>query len=758
MHAPDRDTPSSLRFAVAACWLVVGAGLVVYALHVAVGLWAEGRATAVMDGWLYEGVLVATAIGLVVRAVVVPRDRAAWSLIAVAVCCWVAADLYWWLALGDLDEPPTPSPADALYLAFYPFAYAGLVLLIRARVRHFHASQWLDGIAASLVISAAATALVLPAVRSGADDAAEVLTNFAYPVGDVVIVALVAMLAGISRWRPEPAVVLFAAGCGVFAFADAVYLYQVTQETYVEGSWVDLFWPVGLVAMGVAAWLPAGRSRQGRLDGWAVMVLPAAVALAALALLVHASFTEVDPLTVWLAAGALLVSMARAGLTFRENIALADSHRQAITDSLTGLPNRRLFNDRAEHGIARARRDGGRVALMLLDLDRFKEINDTLGHHSGDVLLIEIARRLRRCLRESDTVARLGGDEFAVLLPGVADEGAATAVARSLARTITEPVVVEGLSLDTEASIGIALFPDHGDTVSELLQRADVAMYAAKGDHSGHAVYGPERDGNSAERLRLMGELRRAIDGGELVLHYQPKFDLATGGLAGVEALVRWEHPGRGLLPPAQFIPYAEHTTLITPLTLHILRRALTQARAWRQAGHTVPVAVNVSARNLLDPAFADDVITALTELGLPASSLELEITETVLMANPQRALEVLGRLSAAGVRSSIDDFGSGYHSLDHLKRLPIDVLKIDKSFVIGMTESPADAMIVRSTIDLGRNLGLRVVAEGIEDEAVLTALVDLGCDIGQGFHLGRPVPAQELDLALLERGLAAAG
>jgi len=430
--------------------------------------------------------------------------------------------------------------------------------------------------------------------------------------------------------------------------------------------------------------------------------------------------------------------MVRAGLTFRENIA------QAVTDTLTGLPNRRLFHDRVEQAINRARRQGERAAVMIIDLDRFKEVNDTLGHHCGDLLLEEIAHRLRGRLRESDTVARLGGDEFAVLLPNVPDAASAERVAMELGDAISESIVVEGLSLDTEASIGITLFPDHGADVTELLQRADVAMYTAKSESLPFSVYGSEQDDYSPRRLALVGELRRAIEQGELVLHYQPKVHLASGELVGAEALVRWQHPERGLLPPSEFIPFAEHTTLMKPLTLYVLGRALEECGRWESDGHALAVAVNISARNLLDAEFAGSVAASLERAGLFPDRLELELTETALMGNTARALEVLRPLSETGVVLSIDDFGVGYTSLNQLKSLPIRVLKIDRSFVINMPTDAADAMIVRSTIELGHNLGLQVVAEGIESREIHDTLRDLGCDVGQGYHLGRPMPPAE--------------
>jgi diguanylate cyclase (GGDEF)-like protein len=421
------------------------------------------------------------------------------------------------------------------------------------------------------------------------------------------------------------------------------------------------------------------------------------------------------------------------------------NEHQALHDALTDLPNRTLFHDRVGQALAVARREHIPVAVMIMDLDRFKEVNDTLGHASGDELLMQAGVRLRAALRESDTVARLGGDEFGVLLPKVVDSAAAASVARKLRKALEEPFTIHGLALQIEASVGIALYPEHGDDVHSLLQRADVAMYVAKEQPGGCETYAKERDDYSPDRLTMLTELRRAIDQGELVLHYQPKAELRSGEVKGVEALVRWSHPVRGLMPPDDFIPLAQKTGVIVPLTFFVLNEALRQCRTWQLEGLDLCVGVNISARNLLDVHLPDTVGELLGRWEVSPSLLELEITESTILADPIRAMHVLSRLSGMGVRLAIDDFGTGYSSLAYLKRLPVDELKIDKSFVQGMEEDEDDAVIVRSTIDLGRNLGLRVVAEGVETAEAWSRLVALGCDAAQGYYLSRPVPAAEL-------------
>lgn len=420
-----------------------------------------------------------------------------------------------------------------------------------------------------------------------------------------------------------------------------------------------------------------------------------------------------------------------------------ENRRQARHDALTGLPNRSWFYERTR-AILRSGRRSGRSAVMIMDLDRFKEVNDTLGHHSGDLLLQAAASRIKHAVRDSDIAARLGGDEFAVLLPG-SSRDAARQVALRVREALEERFNVAGATVDIEASIGIALFPEHADEVETLLQRADLAMYEAKARHTGVRFYSPELDNGHPSQLTLLGELRQAIEREELVLHYQPKAALETGEVTQVEALVRWQRPEHGLVPPGEFIPLAERTGLIKQISAYVLDTALRQLRSWLDSGLDLSVAVNLSARNLLEGDLADHIGALLLRRGVPAARLILEITESTIMEDPERALCVLSRLSEMGVRVAIDDFGVGYSSLSYLRRLPVNEIKIDRTFVANMDSEEGDALIVRSTIDLGRNLGMKVVAEGVETEAVWDELGALGCDYAQGWYLGRPMPAAEL-------------
>ena len=418
---------------------------------------------------------------------------------------------------------------------------------------------------------------------------------------------------------------------------------------------------------------------------------------------------------------------------------------RATYDNLTQLPNRVLFDERLQQAILIARREKWAFALMAMDLDRFKEINDTLGHQVGDQVLRHVAACTRACLRESDTVARMGGDEFTLLLATARDVEGAVAVAKKVLHALSKPFDAGGRSLEIGASLGIAIFPQHGEDPASLLRNADAAMYVAKQSHTGYRVYSEELSQGADDRMALQGELRRAIAGEELVLHYQPKIDFAAEQVSGVEALVRWQHPRHGLMFPDTFIPLAEQSGLIKPLTRWVLRTALRQCGQWQQAGLAFSTSVNISALNIQDPEFPGEVAALLREFPVPPQLLELEITETAVMSEPVRAVECLRKLNALGLQIAIDDFGTGYSSMAYLKELLVAKIKIDKSFVKDMAVSHNDAVIVRSTVELGRNLGLKVVAEGVEDRAVWDRLKDMGCDSAQGYYMSRPLPPAEL-------------
>ncbi len=548
-----------------------------------------------------------------------------------------------------------------------------------------------------------------------------------------------------ARTRPRPAAFLIGTGGNLLAVAAAAAV--LTALSVVPRTGGAPFLAADLPAIfAAAAALLAVRAVGARRDDVVFTVLAGAgtLGLAPIAVLVADFSAALLP--------GLLLPLVALHVAGRHALL---SENRALHDVLTGLPNRALFQDRVDRALSSAQRERTKPVVMLLDLDKFKEVNDTLGHHRGDELLKLVGPRIAAVLRSSDTVARLGGDEFAVLLPTAPDAEAGAEVGQKILQALERPFRIDGADLEVGASLGIACFPEHGEDVDTLMQRADMAMYLAKGTRSGHELF--DVAGGRPDPLAVVGDLRRGMSDGELGVLYQPKVDLATGEVRGAEALVRWEHPLRGLVLPGSFVGHAEHTGLIRPLTMHVLGTALAQVGEWRDAGLDMTVAVNLSMRSLLDRALIEDVEALLAKYDVPPQALVLELTESTIMADPQRALEILDALHALGVGLSIDDFGTGYSSLAYLKRLPVDEIKIDRSFVVGMKHDRSDATIVRSTIDLARNLGLRVVAEGVEDVHVRNELAGLGCDQGQGWYFSRPLEGAALLAWAGARDLAAA-
>jgi diguanylate cyclase (GGDEF)-like protein len=444
---------------------------------------------------------------------------------------------------------------------------------------------------------------------------------------------------------------------------------------------------------------------------------------------------------------ALLIFQYLVGELLKSKQRGDELRRMATTDELTGLPNREVFRRALDERIATATARNEDFGVMLLDLDRFKEVNDTLGHHYGDELLHNLGPRLAEAIGTGGLVARLGGDEFAILpAQATSDTDELEAIAQRLIESVKQPVLVDEMTLEVGGSVGVSRFPRDGDDPHSLLRSADVAMYAAKEAHVSCKVYAAALDRHSVRRLSVLSEFRRALDHDEIVVFYQPIVQMNGTCVHGAEALVRWQHPELGLLPPSDFIPIVEQTDLIAPLTRHVLERAVVDCARWRRAGQDLTVSVNLSVRNLLDPDLPSVLRKLLALHGLAPEALQLEITESMLMSDPDRSLTTLTALSQLGVGLSVDDYGTGYSSLANLRRLPIDELKLDRSFVSPMLSDENDLIIVRSTINLGHDLGLAVVAEGVEDEATLTRLADLGCDLAQGYHFSKPLPSQDFD------------
>ena len=700
------------------------------------------------DGWLQGAGYVTAAAVAVVRPLSSPVERRITGWLAAAVAARALGFVLFLAVVRRRVPPPYPSIADAAWLSMYVLMLAGIVELARLRSRRLSVTLILDGAVGALAAASVAVTLLYGTIRSIAQPgtpAVELAVNLAYPVLDLMLlVVFIATLLG-YKWRPPAAAWVLAAGVTGFAVIDGIFVYQASAGTFRPGTVLSSASLAVMAVIVTAVWLPRPR-RNGSREPLPDVLLPGFFALVCLGLLVFATQREVPVLGVALAGAGVLVALARTGLSFRAVRLIAEHRREARTDELTGLANRRAFNERLERSLDRRPADG-RLALLVLDLDDFKAVNDSLGHHYGDELLRLAAPRLQQAVRGEDMVARIGGDEFGVLLAD-ADGPLAARVAERLRAGFRRPYRLGSRSLVIAPSIGIALVPDDGREPVELLQHADLAMYEAKATRSGHAFFSRQLHPAGRMRLETTERLRAAIQGGEMVVHFQPQISLRTGAVTGVEALARWRHPEHGIVLPARFLQQVESGGLMPLLTAVVLEQAIRQAVAWHAAGQRLTMAVNLSVTNLLDPHFPDQVVGLLAGSGLPPRTLELELTEDLFMADPARARTAIARLLEAGVSLVVDDYGTGFSSLGSLRDLrDIQGLKLDRSFVTNMDTDGRAHAIVESTINLARALGMNVVAEGVETASVRDRLTALGCDLAQGYLFGLPLPADELDL-----------
>jgi len=701
----------------------------------------------VIRDWVTSAVYILVGVIVCWRAVRTTEARRSWMIFAFGISVYGLGNVLWAAWIEHLPNPPIPSICDGMWLTLYPCCYIGILGLARIKQRRVPARIGLDGIIAGLGVAAiGATIVVRPVLASVSGNTAAVVTEMAYPLCDLLLAALVVGVLALRGWRLDRMWAMLGAGFLALATADCMYALQVAGGASAPSSTTNLAYDIGMLLLAFAAWQPAATVETDTVPNTAVLGIPAAFTVSALGLLIYDHFSRLDPVALALAIFTILASFARTGLAFRDARGLAETRRQALTDDLTSMPNRRHFLRRLHDAITAARASDTSVALLLFDLDHFKELNDTLGHDAGDQLLCQVGERLHTVLRSSDTAARLGGDEFGVLLSDACDAARAERVADKILEAIAKPFPIKDLNLRVTASIGIALFPEHARDDEQLMQHADVAMYEAKSTQSGRSCYASERDKNSLERLTLAGELSRALDSGEIQAYFQPKADASSGKIVGVEALVRWLHPERGMIAPDQFVALAEQAGLGRALTHRMLELALTQVKAWRQAGLDLHVAVNTTVADLLDTNFPAEVAATLDAHGLAPEVLVLEVTENMVLADPVRIGDVLAQLGELGLGLSLDDFGTGYSSLTHLKALPVGEVKIDRSFVARMTSDPVDAAIVEATIQLAHSIGSRVVAEGIEDQTTWSSLVENHCEFVQGYALSRPLPAAELE------------
>jgi len=709
--------------------------------------------------WLRSDVLYAplepmAAVLCLSRAWFSSRDRTAWLLVGAAITAYAVGDAIWFLAYSD-PQPPSPSAADGFWLSFYVLVFAGTATLVHGHMRLRQRTLWLDGAIGGLVVAAVG----LPAILEGGVGFAgsttqAVAVNFTYPILDLSLVAAIVAVFALTGWRPGAMWILYGGGLMALTVADVMFLTAPTMAAVALG--LRPIYTLSLLLIGLASWQTTDDVAHVDMRSVRVMILPSAFALVAAGVLGYAAVRHVPLLAVALALAALVGVICRTSLTIREIQTLSHAHAAALRDELTGLGNRRSLQEEVEARIGQSR--SRPLAVLLLDLDSFKDLNDVLGHDIGDLLLVDVATRLREAARADDLIVRMGGDEFAVLLDAPEDAATVAAAAARILAALDRSFLLDGMQLHIAASIGSALYPEHGEDTQTLLRHADIAMYEAKAHGNAYRVYrGEAEDAHTRDRLMLVEELRRAVGNGGLEVHYQPKASLATGEITGAEALVRWRHPTRGLLAPAEFLSAAERTGTLRTMTRFVLDRALQDCSRWLADGYDLSVAVNLSTIDLLDPDLACDVAERLAEHGVPPRRLRVEVTEEVVMSDPNRSQAVLESLSAEGIAIALDDFGTGYSSLARLARLPVAELKIDRSFVACMTTDPGRAAIVRSTIHLAHDLGLTVVAEGIEHRPQWDLLAELGCDEAQGYLLATPLPAAELEAMLLEQHRRAA-
>ena len=692
-----------------------------------------------------------------------PANRRAWLAIATGTALWVLGDIVFEWIHVTRGSVPYPSLADALYLVGYPVYGFGLFLLARHKWRASERGH----VANSAIIMVAFGLLtwvfaVQPTLGAEGISGLGGLVEVAYPAMDIFLLGLLAHFVGSRQWRALSYRLLTGAVL-LLVVTDTVNNFAIMPESSSQRSLFDVGWTMSYVLIGVAALHPSMRritnpNIESDAHLMASFTTPTVVVLTAATLTAPiVMFIEVvrdEPIQQWgwavlLCAGALVILVM-----FRITDLLRLLHTQTVqlravadTDHLTGLANLRAL----EHQVWG---NAGGSTLLTIDIDRFKEINDTFGRGLGDRVLVVVADRLRSIVDDSILLARLAGDEFA--LCGATESMDPAALAEDIQQQFATPFEVENMTLLIEASVGVASNSpategDDETTPDRLVQRADLAVQTAKAAQSRVAYYDRSMDRDKSEQLIMLGELTTALESDQLRLHYQPQVDLATMTVVGVEALLRWHHPNGTVLSPSAFLPTAERTGLIRPLTSYVLNRALAQRKQWKADGLDLSIAVNISTRNLFDDTLIEQVCTALTEFDCPPGRLTVEVTETSAMTDPVGATEKLSILHAMGVQVAIDDYGTGYSSLAYIERLPVQELKIDRAFIGGMADNPAHAAIVRSTVELARTLGLSVTAEGVEDEVTMTALRELRCGRAQGFHLGRPTSADRLPALVAE-------
>ena len=720
----------------ATLWLSIGTALL-YCASLTVVDRPSGGYETFWDGWLFHVATTLPAILAAVKARVQREMRTAWWLVCTGILCNTAANLIFTYHDQNIDPLPFPAWSDLWYLLSYVCFAVALVMITQRQTRDVSKAVRLDGLIIGLSAGAVAVGLFFESILEQSGSTFAVITGLAYPLFDVVFIVIVVSGLAPARFRPTWSSAAFMVGTVSFAVGDIIYLDQQAVGTYVPATLLECTWILGLLLFGIAGWAPVTTRSTAPVEfSSGAAVIPSLAAAVALVVVAFGLVGSVPMLASWLAIAAIAASLIRVGLTVRELRRANVAHGQARTDELTGIMNRRGFGEELDRRLA-ARAE---LSVLVLDLDGFKEVNDSLGHQAGDYLLQVLGERFSTAVPPGALVARLGGDEFGLAIPGGRDAAVRTiaAVHASLERTVT----LEDIPVRVGASIGVAQAPIHGTTRSELLRAADVAMYDAKVTQQGTAWYSVEQDPHSRDRLALIEELRTAIESRSFEMHYQPTVDVQSGDVVGMEALIRWNHETRGVLPPDEFVPLAERVGLIPALTRAVLDLSIAHLADVRRKGEELRLSVNISAKDLVDDDLPAYVRSVLTLHGVPPNLLTLEITETALSSDSVRAERTLNALRAEGVRISIDDFGVGYSSMSQLLKLPLDELKIDRSFIANLSGDLRAQAILSATVELGRTLGLDIVAEGIETSDALDEVRRRGVDTAQGFLFSRALPS----------------
>ncbi|MBI3216725.1 MAG: bifunctional diguanylate cyclase/phosphodiesterase [Mycobacterium sp.] len=754
--------------------LLSAAAFVLFAAWLTAG-WGGPRTVQVVSdvGSLFFGVVAAFCAALAARTSH-RRQRRAWYALMIGLICWVLGDAIWayYELVRGMQVAPYPSLADVAYLLFPVAAGIALVLFPVGYIGQSQLRAVLDGvIVAGSLFAIVWTSGLYEVFNAGAESAFAFLVSIAYPLTDLVMLTTAVLVLSRAQVGQRLSFTLFAAGVAAIAVADSVFVYLSIDDDYATGNPIDIGYAAGLLLLAAAALVDWQSPQQERvaasIPSWMTLWLPYVPLPVAIGVgMAYAAREPHDLVVLFTLAGLIATVLVRQFLVLAENRRLlVEVANQALRDPLTGLANRDLFHDRLTHAIALQMRDDREVAVLSLDLDDFKLVNDSLGHSAGDALLKSVAERILGCVRSADTAARLGGDEFAILLEDGPDSP--MMVANRICEAFETPFLIDGHSWSMRASVGVAIGPPPTGpaelAAESLLKNADLAMYSAKRDQVGMQQFSADmrlidRTEVDPGRLRAMAsagarspgrqlftQLRQAIEQGDLTLVYQPKFELSTGHIAGVEALVRWPHPIRGVLAPDAFLPLARENGLMGALTEMVLTRAADDAAAWRAQGQDVSFAVNLFPLSLTDPKLAPQIVRILKDRAVPAESLTVEITEEIRLGNLDDTRSELQRLRESGVRISLDDFGCGYSGLSYLGELRVDELKLDRQFVSPILDREPARVIVRSVIEMAHALEITCVAEGVEDAATAQLLAQYGCDMIQGNYCSPPVPAAQV-------------